>query len=129
MPADDSRADAPRDSKKPPSSLSDVVSAHRFQDMTSLLEWEPCARDGLLYGVGAGTCAAFLGLFKRGSLISAGNWGVLTFGIVGIAAKHLCDYQRAYRRARIRTMLGMDRPAKVANFTPDKPASDKSKDD
>ncbi|KAJ2851512.1 hypothetical protein IWW36_000996 [Coemansia brasiliensis] len=128
MSDDDARADAPRDSKKPPASLTDIVSAHRFQDMTSLLEWEPCAREGLLYGVASGTCAAFLGLFKRGSLISAGNWGVVTFAVIGVAGKQLCDYQRAYRRARTRTMLGMDKPAKVANFTPDKPASNKPKD-
>ncbi|KAJ1834014.1 hypothetical protein IWW55_007108 [Coemansia sp. RSA 2706] len=122
MADDDERADARP--QKPPASLADVVAAHNTRDMASLLEWEPCARDGLLYGVGAGTAAAFLGLFKRGSLISAGNWGFATFAVVGIAGKHLCHYQKAHRRARIRTLLGMKPAAqkKVAGFSEEPPA-------
>ncbi|KAJ2145154.1 hypothetical protein IW136_001082 [Coemansia sp. RSA 678] len=122
--------------------------AHRFEDMLTILEHEPCAREGLLYGVGAGGAAAFLGLFKRGSLITAGNWGFLTFGVVAIASKQVCHYYQAQRRARNRLRLGI-RPdgslinvknfkpdstnvqnfkpdgANVQNFKPDSPAGDK----
>ncbi|KAJ2822249.1 hypothetical protein IWW50_004292 [Coemansia erecta] len=119
--SDDDRADAHGGSQKPPFSFSDFVAAHRFEDLTRILEHEPCAREGLLYGIGAGTGAAFLGLLKRGSLVSAGNWGFLTFGVMAIASKQLCHYQQSRRRARNRTLLGIALDAdsnNVENFKP-----------
>ncbi|KAJ2613343.1 hypothetical protein H4S08_002276 [Coemansia sp. RSA 1365] len=76
-----------------------------FGDLKSVVRSEPCAREGLLYGLGSGAAAAMLGLFKRGSLLSAGNWGVTAFAVVAVAAKQLCHFQHAHERAIARTLL------------------------
>ncbi|KAJ2772737.1 hypothetical protein IWQ57_001637 [Coemansia nantahalensis] len=97
--------------------------AHDFGDMMGVLNTEPCAREGLLYGLGAGIGAGVLGFFKRGRVLSAGNWGVAGFLVVAVAAKQLCHFQRAHEHAKLQTIIeeGMSKhkaaPA-VAGFEP-----------
>ncbi|KAI8325654.1 hypothetical protein GQ54DRAFT_301670 [Martensiomyces pterosporus] len=77
----------------------------------------------------AGVGVAILRFFKRGSVMSAGNWGVLTFAGVAVVAKKLCHFQQAHQRAKVRTLLDMQSTVnqpKVKGFEPDsepKPAS------
>ncbi|KAJ2797951.1 hypothetical protein H4R20_004997 [Coemansia guatemalensis] len=104
MPTDD-RPDARGDPQKAPTTLTDIAKAHSFGDLRNVVRNEPCAREGLLYGLGSAAAAAMLGLFKRGSLLSAGNWGVATFAVIAVAAKQLCHFQRAHEHAMARTLL------------------------
>ncbi|KAJ2161821.1 hypothetical protein GGF46_001129 [Coemansia sp. RSA 552] len=109
------------DPNKPRRSFVDFVKAHNVDDMTSVLKQVPCAREGLLYGISAGTGAGILGFLKRGRLISAGNWGFVTFAVVAVLAKQLCHFQRMHQHARNRMMLeaqSKPEPTVVDGFEP-----------
>ncbi|KAJ2491812.1 hypothetical protein IWW37_002011 [Coemansia sp. RSA 2050] len=93
--------------QKPHTTLSDVVKAHSFKDLRSVLDTEPCAREGLLYGIGVGTTVAVLRVFKGRSFGSAGNWGILSFALVAVIAKKLCHFQYAHQSAKLNTLLEM----------------------
>ncbi|KAJ2779577.1 hypothetical protein H4R18_003933 [Coemansia javaensis] len=117
MAGDDEPRGAP---ERPRRTLADVAKAHRLDGLTSVVNTEPCAREGLLYGIGTGIGAGVLGFFKRGSVLSAGNWGVAAFVAVAIAAKQLCHFHRAHQHAKNRTLLELQsaRTPKVEGWTP-----------
>ncbi|KAJ2744193.1 hypothetical protein GGI20_003154 [Coemansia sp. BCRC 34301] len=73
--------------------------------MRNVLKTEPCAREGLLYGMGVGTAVAVLRIFKGRSMVSAGNWGFVAFGVVAVVAKQLCHFQYAHQSAKLNTLF------------------------
>ncbi|KAJ2812972.1 hypothetical protein GGI24_006600, partial [Coemansia furcata] len=89
--------------------------AHSFNDMRNVLKTEPCAREGLLYGMGVGTTVAVLRVFKGRSLVSAGNWGIVAFGLVAVVAKKLCHFQYAHQSAKLNTLFEMQSKRAVPN--------------
>ncbi|KAJ1859628.1 hypothetical protein H4R99_006358 [Coemansia sp. RSA 1722] len=97
------------------------MSAHRWDDLTNVLHEEPCAREGLLYGIGTGLGVGLLRFIRTGRGINAGNWAVGTFAAVAVAAKHLCHYQQMHQRAKTRTLLEMQSKvsARVKGFKPE----------
>ncbi|KAJ1808868.1 hypothetical protein LPJ56_004559, partial [Coemansia sp. RSA 2599] len=94
--------------------------AHRWGDLTNVLHEEPCAREGLLYGIGTGLGVGLLRFIRTGRGINAGNWAVGSFAVVAIVAKKLCHYQQKHQRAKTRTLLEMQSKvsARVKGFEP-----------
>ncbi|KAJ2688101.1 hypothetical protein IWW39_002444 [Coemansia spiralis] len=93
--------------QKPHTTLSDIAKAHSFKDLRNVLSTEPCAREGLLYGIGVGATVAVLRVFKGRSFVNAGNWGFLSFALVAVAAKKLCHFQYAHQSAKLNTLFEM----------------------
>ncbi|KAJ2226261.1 hypothetical protein IWW45_007537 [Coemansia sp. RSA 485] len=119
--AGDDKGDLRGDEQKPHKTISDVAKAHRWDDLTNVLHEEPCAREGLLYGIGTGLGVGLLRFIRTGRGINAGNWAVGTFAAVAVAAKHLCHYQQMHQRAKTRTLLEMQSKvsARVKGFKPE----------
>ncbi|KAJ1919316.1 hypothetical protein H4219_002078 [Mycoemilia scoparia] len=65
----------------------------------------PCAREGLMYGIGTGFVAGVLRFIQKGNVMSAGNWAVGTFVAVAIIGKEACHFQRRHQHAKIATAL------------------------
>ncbi|KAJ1647727.1 hypothetical protein J3B02_003786 [Coemansia erecta] len=122
--AGDDKSDLRGDEQKPHRTISDVAKvafmAHRWDDLANVLHEEPCAREGLLYGIGTGVGVGVLRFIRTGRGINAGNWAVGTFAVVAIVAKKLCHYQQMHQRAKTRTLLEMQSKvsARVKGFEP-----------
>ncbi|KAI9011134.1 hypothetical protein BC832DRAFT_529413, partial [Gaertneriomyces semiglobifer] len=54
----------------------------------------PCARQALLYGIGAGVALAATRFLATRRLLSSGNWGFASFGAVSMLSWEFCRYQR-----------------------------------
>ncbi|KAJ2388795.1 hypothetical protein GGI05_003682, partial [Coemansia sp. RSA 2603] len=104
--------------------------AHDWNDFKNVLKEEPCAREGLLYGIGSGVGVGFLHFVRNGRPLSAGNWAIGTFAVVAIAAKKLCHYQRAHQRSKALTLLEMQSKlsTRVQGFEADQQDDGKNKD-
>ncbi|KAJ1665455.1 hypothetical protein EV178_003242 [Coemansia sp. RSA 1646] len=76
-----------------------------MDDLSTKLRKEPCAREGYLYGMSIGVGVAVLRFVKKGSLLSAGNWGVVAFAVGSVVSKKLCCFQRAHYHAKVNTLL------------------------
>ncbi|KAJ1960820.1 hypothetical protein GGI12_003595 [Dipsacomyces acuminosporus] len=122
--ADDSTDAGHKDGSRQHKSFADV--AHSWDDLKSVAHNEPCAREGFLYGIVSGVGVAVLRFFKRGNVMSAGNWGVLTFAGVAVVAKKLCHFQQAHQRAKVHTLLEMQSKVQqpiIKGFEPENGAS------
>ncbi|KAJ1889330.1 hypothetical protein LPJ66_008090 [Kickxella alabastrina] len=106
--------------QKPHKTLSEVAQAHKWEDFKNTIQSEPCAREGLLYGVGTGFGVGVLRFIRTGNALNAGNWAVLAFAGVAVAAKKLCHFQQSHQRAKTRTLLEMQSKvaARVKDFEP-----------
>ncbi|KAJ1796067.1 hypothetical protein LPJ59_003973 [Coemansia sp. RSA 2399] len=130
MPAGDS---ADGGGPQPPqSAFWGFIQAHKIDRFRDGLARTPCAREGLLYGTGIGAGVTIIRFVKKGSLLSAGNWGVVSFAIGAIVSKVLCGFQRAHYHAKMNTLLEKSLslpPQRIEGFKGNQqpPADDSSK--
>ncbi|KAJ2721579.1 hypothetical protein GGI07_003870 [Coemansia sp. Benny D115] len=109
--------------------FSDVAKAHRWDDFTNVLHSEPCAREGLLYGIGVGFCVGVVRFTQRGRPLSAGNWAVGAFALTAIVAKRLCHYEHSHQRAKNQTLLEAQTriaESRIKGFDPQTPSPSSS---
>ncbi|KAJ2786881.1 hypothetical protein GGI15_001150 [Coemansia interrupta] len=129
---DDKGNDLRGDEKQQPphKTLSDVAKAHRWDDFKNVLKEEPCAREGLIYGIASGIGVGLLHFVRNGRPVGAGNWAVGTFAAVAICAKKLCHYQQAHQRSKARTLLEMQSKlsTRVKGFEADQQDGEKKRD-
>ncbi|RFU80077.1 cox20 fam36a [Trichoderma arundinaceum] len=88
----------PRTSRSP---LSEAVSMIKREDFTNVAN-TPCARQGLLTGIGAGAGLGGLKFVIQGNATKSANWAVGFFILGSIASYEYCQYQRRAEKIQMK---------------------------
>ncbi|KAJ3180117.1 Cytochrome c oxidase assembly protein cox20, mitochondrial [Irineochytrium annulatum] len=85
-----------------PPSVVDVAKTIKLEDFKlDNVGKVPCNINSTLYGLSAGGLVAGSRYFFRRNAMSAGSWGMVTFGVVAMASWELCRFQRKVVREQM----------------------------
>ncbi|KAI9902014.1 hypothetical protein N3K66_003831 [Trichothecium roseum] len=82
-------------------SISDAVSMIKPEDFTNVQN-TPCARTGLLTGIGAGFGIGGVRFLTSGNIGKSTNWAVGIFLLGSIASYEYCQYQRRAEKLQMK---------------------------
>ncbi|RCH86274.1 hypothetical protein CU098_006869 [Rhizopus stolonifer] len=78
-----------------------TVKLEDFKDVNKI----PCARNALLYGIGAGVAMGMVSFATRRSIPTAANWAVGSFCGVSVVSFEACQWQRKQKLEKMRLIV------------------------
>ncbi|KAH7322815.1 hypothetical protein B0I35DRAFT_510077 [Stachybotrys elegans] len=84
--------------------LKEAFSTIKAEDFVNIGK-VPCAKGGLMTGIGAGFGAGLLRAVAGGTFLKSGHWAVGTFVVTGTAAYEYCLYSKRQERLQLKRAI------------------------